>query len=111
MYKPRDPRELAIALLTRSVCSVAVACVLADKHGIFAWGWNSAGSTGYGEHAEAAAVRRASRSRLEGSTAYVVARRRKSRGTITARPCEACRRVLGGVKQVVYRDQEGWHEI
>lgn len=111
LLKKADPREVALALLNRSTCAVQVACVLVDRWGIHAWGWNSVGSTGFGEHAEAAAVRRASRKRLEGSTAIVVARRRKSRGTITARPCEACRGVLVGVKKVIYRDQEGWHDL
>ena len=66
MIKPADPRQLAVDLLPRSTCLVQVAAVIADKRGIFSWGWNSSGVTGYGEHAEAAAIRRANKRRLRG---------------------------------------------
>jgi hypothetical protein len=38
MRKPKDPRDLAIALLSRSPCSVAVGAVLEDGWGIHSWG-------------------------------------------------------------------------
>lgn len=113
MFKPSDPRELAIDLLPRSICSVQVAAVIADKHGIFAWGWNSAGS-GFGEHAEAAAIRRANRDRLVGATLYVASRRSRNKRSVLSMPCDACnRRVVNAhIGTVWYRDQhEKWIEL
>lgn len=103
------PTEIAISLLGRSTCSVQVAAVLVDKFGVFSWGWNSAGADGYGEHAEAHAIRRANRKRLKGSTIYVASQRRRNKRTVTGRPCEGCQPLLKGVS-VVYRDADGnWH--
>lgn len=110
MIKPDDPRELVLALLARSPCHVQVAAVLADRDGCFAWGWNSAGD-GFGEHAEAACIRRANKRRLHAATLYVAARRRKSMNIVTARPCAGCAWTVRGVGEVVYRDGEGvWHK-
>lgn len=111
MLKPADPRNLAIALLSRSICSVQVAAVLVDWGGIFSWGWNSVGS-GYGEHAEAACLRRANRRRLVGAVMYVAARRRKSGNIITARPCDACQGLVRRVGSIMYRDSVGeWRKM
>lgn len=112
MIKPRDPRELALDLLPRSICSVQVAAVVADKNGIFAWGWNSAGS-GFGEHAEAAAIRRANRKRLRGATIYVASQRMRNNKTVCSAPCVDCHEIIvnSGLK-VIYRDSDGeWYRI
>jgi tRNA(Arg) A34 adenosine deaminase TadA len=111
VIKPDDPRRLAIDLLDRSICHVQVASVIADRHGIFSWGWNHAGSDGYGEHAEAAAFRRANKERLEWATLYVAARRSRTKA-ITARPCGGCQVLIKkwGIRTVWYRDETGWHK-
>lgn len=108
MIKPDDPRKLAIALLARSICSVQVAAVIADKHGIFSWGWNSVGS-GFGEHAEAAALRRANRDRLVGATIYVASRRQRNSKAILSKPCDSCdaRIVKAELANIIYRSAEG----
>lgn len=103
------PQHLVLDLLGRSVCAVQVACVIADKHGVFAWGWNHVGE-GLGLHAEAHALSRANPKRLKGATVYVAAQRRKRRHPIvTAKPCEGCEQLLDavGVHAVVYRDKDG----
>lgn len=113
MIKPSDPRQLAIDLLPRSICSVQVAAVLADAHGIFAWGWNSVGS-GLGEHAEVAAIRRASKKRLDGATIYVASQRTRTGKPILSRPCEDCAQLIKNWDITVkYRDNLGgwWKEI
>jgi deoxycytidylate deaminase len=108
MIKPDDPRQLAIDILERSICQVKVGACIADQNGIMGWGWNSVGD-GFGEHAEAAAIRRSNRRRQVGATIYVAARRNN---IITAKPCEDCaRRIYGSwISKVVYRDQDGWKE-
>lgn len=107
MTKPDDPRQLAIDLLNRSECAVQVAAVIADRHGIFSWGWNSVG-TGLGEHAEAAAIRRANKKRLSGATIYVAGRRKKSRNPVLSKPCEHCEAIIRAWGVVFsYRDNEG----
>lgn len=112
MNKPSDPRELAIDLLPRSTCTVQVAAVIADDHGIFAWGWNSAGN-GFGEHAEAAAIRRASKRRLKGATIYIASRRRRNEKTVCSKPCPDCwgRVESTGARKVAWRESNGiWQE-
>lgn len=105
MKIPRDPKELAEIILERSPCAVKVGAVLADSYSVFAWGWNSAGASGLGEHAEVAALRRAGRERLAGSTLYVAARRGLP---VPAKPCEACEpRIRKRIKRVVWRDRDG----
>lgn len=106
MIKPNDPRELAIALLSRSICSIQVAAVIADSHGIFSWGWNSVGS-GHGEHAEAAAIRRANKKRLDGATIYVATRRARNKKIINSRPCESCQGIIDNWNlTAIYRDSD-----
>lgn len=106
MIKPSDPRQLAIDLLPRSTCSVQVGAVLTDGN-IYAWGWNSVGS-GFGEHAEAAAIRRANRSRLRGSVMCVASRRKRNGKTVCSKPCASCQKLL--VKHGIiayYQDADG----
>lgn len=105
MMKPDDPRELAIDILERSICSVKVGACVADATGILSWGWNSVGS-GNGLHAERHAVSRANKARLKGATIYVAAFR-TGRKVITAKPCTACQLMIDqwGLK-VVYRNMK-----
>lgn len=106
--KGADPKEVAIALLSRSVCRVRVAAVLVDPYGIFSWGWNHSG-LGYGMHAEAHCMSRANWKRLRGATLYVAAARPRTWGlkTVTAKPCEACQDIIREVGKVVWRDGSG----
>ena len=107
MFKPRDPRELALDLLPRTICAVQVTAVLADNYGIHSWGWNSVGS-GWGEHAEAAAIRRANKKRLRGSTIYVASVRNRNQKVINSKPCPDCQRLIDkwGLK-TIYRNMSG----
>ena len=112
MIKPSDPRKLAVDLLPRSICSVQVAAVIADDSGIFSWGWNSVGS-GLGEHAEAAAIRRANKDRLETATIYVAAQRNRNGKIVLSKPCEDCAKRLraAGIYLVYYRLASGRWEV
>ena len=100
------PQEFVVKLLKRSTCSVQVAACLSDKRGIFAWGRNHEGD-GYGEHAEVNCLKRANPKRLAGSTCWVAARRKKSKGLVLARPCAACWPLVKQCCYVVYRDKTG----
>lgn len=112
MRKNLNPKELAEIVAARSTCHVKVGAVLADKHGIVSWGWNSAGFDGMGMHAEDHCLRRANRKRIGRATLYVWAKRSRSNGTVTAKPCEACQRLISHVKKVFYRDKTGvWVEL
>lgn len=108
MIKPSDPRQLAIDLMARSICSVQVAAVVADYYGIFGWGWNSVGG-GFGEHAEAAAIRRSSKKRLRNSTLYVASQRKRNGKMVYSLPCYECRCVIAKnhIGDVYYRDDNG----
>lgn len=108
MKKPDDPRELAIALLSRSPCTIQMAAVIADGHGIFSWGWNSPGS-GFGEHAEAAAIRRANKKRLALSTIYVAGRRVRNGKMVPSLPCPDCMKKLAsrGILGIYFMDNKG----
>lgn len=112
MIKPRDPSELAEDLVHRSICAVQVAAVIADKDGIFSWGWNHVGS-GYGTHAESHAIQRANKQRLHGATIYVAARRQRTTNPITAKPCEDCQRLIDKWQlKVKWRDPSNqWQSI
>lgn len=108
MLKPDDPRELAADLLSRSICRVQVAAVIADNVGIVAWGWNSVG-TGDGIHAEAHAISRCNRDRLNAhSTIYVASIRKANGKMVPSKPCPECAYLIGkhGLK-VVWRDASG----
>ena len=104
-----DPRELADALCTRSQCSVQVAAVLADRRGVFAWGWNSQGLDGFGEHAEAHAIRRGNPRRYGRAVLTVAAVRAKNGKRICSSPCVKCRQriVKAGISTVEYRLPNG----
>ena len=99
------PTELALDLLERSICAVQVSAVVADSHGIFAWGWNHSGD-GYGCHAEAHAISRANPNRLYGSTIYVAAKRYRNSKIVMARPCSDCMTHLNGMV-IWWRDKTG----
>jgi tRNA(Arg) A34 adenosine deaminase TadA len=111
----KDPRELVIALLTRSVCAVQVAACIEDIEGrILSWGWNSSGPNGMGMHAECHAISRANRKRLNLTTAlYVAAVRRKNNRIVTARPCVGCMLLIQKYHMpVYYRDGTGtWDRL
>lgn len=106
MIKPSDPRQLAIDLLPRSICSVQVAAVCYDGN-IFGWGWNSVGA-GLGEHAEAATIRRSNKRRLEGSDIYIASRRKRNGKIVSSKPCEDCQKLLNkyGIR-AIYLDSTG----
>lgn len=88
------PTDLAIDLLGRSTCIVQVAAVLHDRHGIFSWGWNHAGSDGMGSHAEDVAIFRANPKRLKGATITVAGIRKKSSNPVLSLPCEDCMQLI-----------------
>lgn len=107
MIKPSDPRKLVIDLFPRSICLVQMTAVIADKHGIFSWGWNSVGD-GLGEHAEAAAIRRANKKRLHGATIYVAGQRRRNKKSVPGYPCPDCFKLIRARGlHVVYRTSFG----
>lgn len=112
MLKNIPPKELAIDLLARSVCSVQVAAVIYDSYGIFSWGWNSLGPDGFGWHAEAHAISRANRQRLAGSTIAVASRRKKSGSIICSKPCDICmKRIIKAQLGIIYLDRGDWKYI
>lgn len=102
-----NPQELVVQLLKRSTCSVQVAAVLADAQGVFAWGWNSSGPSGMGQHAEAHAISRANPRRLPASTIYVASRRRKSGRAVLSAPCKDCMPLVSKCAYVEWRNNDG----
>ena len=109
-----NPQQLAVDLLDRSVCSVAVAAVVFDSHGIYSWGWNSSGANGYGEHAECAAIRRANRNRLSKSMIAVAGRRKRNMKVVVAFPCADCqaRLIKVGISTVWIQEKSGlWIKV
>lgn len=114
MKKPKDPRELAIAMTSRSNCAVQVGAVIADKWGIYAWGANHSGFDGLGCHAEVEAIRRANRKRLKGSTIYIAAVRKRNKKAVTSKPCPDCekRLIAAQIGKVVWRaNDDSWIEV
>ncbi len=109
MIKPKDPRELAEAILTRSSCSVQVGAVLADRRGIFSWGWNSQGPDGFGMHAEHHCYLRANRERASSGVMFVASRRARNSKIVNSKPCEQCQRLLSwaDIQTIWYRNGEG----
>lgn len=107
----KSPEEVAESLLNRSSCSVQVAAILVDKWGIFAWGWNSMGPDGRGQHAEDHCLKRANKSRLANAIMYVCARRTRNKKIVTAKPCEQCQPKLKNIGTVCYRDKDGMWNI
>jgi len=110
--KSQDPTDLVVGLLNRSICSVQVAALCVDEYGVFCWGWNHAGPSGLGQHAEAHCIIRSNRKRLSGSIMYVAAKRKRNNRIVTARPCVACEPLVRVCAGVVYRNVEGeWIEL
>ena len=109
MNKSMGPQQLALDLLRRSTCHVKVAAVIVDNRGrIFSWGWNSMGGDGFGEHAEAAAIRRGNKDRMFGGMIYIAAERGRNGRIVTAKPCEFCSRIIEGWGLFVcYRGKDG----
>lgn len=112
MKKPLDPRELAEAILKRSICNVKVGAVLADKQGIFAWGWNHMGASGMGIHAEVHCLSRANKARLRDAVMYIAGERARNGKAVPARPCADCARATAFVGKIIWRDSDhSWKEI
>jgi len=97
IVRGREPEELTVDLLSRSTCNVQVAAVLADKEGIFSWGWNGVGG-GYGMHAEVHCLLRANRKRMAGATLYVASQRNRNSKPITSKPCWECEAMIRWAK-------------
>jgi len=96
-------------ILNRSICAVKVGAIITDPKGyIISVGWNHMGASGYGTHAEHHAMSRANADRLEYSTIYVAASRKRTGKPVTAKPCDGCQPWLDLYKmRIVYRDGEG----
>ena len=107
----KPPKQVLEKLLDRSRCQVQVAALLMDKVGIFAWGWNSEGQTGLGEHAEMAAMRRCNFHRVPKAVMWIAARRKKSQNPVNSRPCGACWPAVSRCAYVVYRNKAGEWKI
>lgn len=114
MIKPDDPRELALDLIDRSICTIQVGACIADNWGVYSWGWNSMGSDGLGQCAETHAIKRANKARFNStSTIYVASRRRRNGKVVPAKPCADCAYIIGkwGLK-VKWRDNDGeWKDM
>ena len=110
--KGQDPRKVCEKLLKRSECAVQVAAVLSDKNGIYAWGWNSSGPDGFGEHAEMNCLKRSNYKRIQGATLWVASRRKKSKNSVCSKPCAACFPFVKQALYVIYRDKDGvWKKL
>ena len=106
-----DPRKFVEKLLSRSSCKVQVGACLSDKHGIFAWGVNHAGS-GYGLCAERECLRKCNRKRVAGAVMWVASRRKKSENPVCSLPCAACWPAVSQCLYVIYRDKQGiWKRV
>ena len=106
--KPSTPQQLAEDILHRSNCAVMVGAVIADRHGIFSWGWNHCGD-GHGQHAEEYAINRANHKRLRGASIYVAGERKRSKRIVGTFPCVNCgeRIVSVGIKRIYWRTSDG----
>lgn len=104
---------LAQQLLARSVCRVQMSAVIADRAGIFAWGWNHAGTDGLGEHAECCAIRRANPTRLRGAVITIAGRRTRTGRPVVSLPCMDCMDAIlkCGIATVIYHDKSAWHTL
>ena len=114
MNTNRTPEEICLDVMRRSTCSVQVGAVLVDAMGILGWGWNHAGFTGMGEHAEVNALKRTNYHRQIGSTIYVASQRNRNQKAITSKPCERCQGWLEarGVSTVWWRGGDNlWHRL
>jgi len=112
MKKPMDGYQLAADILGRSQCAVQVGAAIDDGEGIFSWGWNGPGPTGYGIHAEAHAIQRANKKRLLGATIYVASARRRNGKIIKSRPCAECQKLIDKWElHVEWRDADGLYKL
>lgn len=119
MNKNKLPEQLVLDILERSNCAVKMGAVLADKHGIFSWGWNytriwdKASQHENGMHAEVHALDRANPKRLKGSTIYVAGRRASSGNMVESKPCPNCMDWIKTVKirRIVYLDKTIWRTV
>ncbi len=108
MNKPTNGADLASEILARSGCSVQVGAAITDSKGIFSWGWNSTGPSGYGQCAEAHAISRANRKRLEGALIYVAGTRRRNGKFVPSKPCNQCQKLINKFHlRVMWRTVEG----
>lgn len=102
---------IAMRLLSRSKCAVAMSAVLSDHVGIVCWGWNVPHNDS-SIHAEQLCLKRANPKRIKGSTITIAGIRRKSGRLVAAYPCKQCLPLLRayGVKRVQFHDKLGvWH--
>lgn len=109
-----DPRDLTLRVMLRSICAVQVGAVIEDDHGIFGWGWNHAGPTGLGQHAEVDCLKRSNMKRQRGATLYVASQRFRNAKPVTSAPCERCRGWLEarGINRVWWRGGDGiWRAL
>jgi deoxycytidylate deaminase len=111
VVKTYDPVELAEIISRRSSCNVRVGAVATDSYGVFAWGWNSSGPTGYGECAELHMLKRANVRRLADSTVVVYSVRRGKQ--ICSIPCEKCMPRLKAARVHTVRcwNNDQWLEV
>lgn len=95
MIKNINKFELVKIIANRSPCSVKVGSIIYDSHGIFSWGWNHSGNTGYGLCAERHAISRSNRRRLKGAHIITISMRRNN--LITSFPCPKCFKAMKAV--------------
>lgn len=107
MNTKRDPREIAETILHRSICSVRVGACIEKNGRIVSWGWNGV-SSGFGLHAEAHAISRANRDRLNGATIFVASERLRNGKVVFSKPCDECQALLDKWGVLAhYRNGEG----
>lgn len=107
MNKNRDPKEIAEAMIKRSICMISVGACIATKDSVHSWGHNHVGFDGRGEHAEASAIRRSNKKRIIGQTIYVAGEYRNA-NFVNAKPCEECQKLIDKFNlKVVWRNKRG----
>lgn len=106
MIKNKDYKELTRMIALRSSCKVQVGAIIYDSYGIFSWGWNHAGPTGLGMHAEVHAIKRANPTRLIQATILVYAIRKNR--VIISQPCFNCTKRIEkfNLRAIFYN--QGW---
>jgi deoxycytidylate deaminase len=107
VQKNKTPELLAQEIASRSNCRVQVGAVIYDSKGIISWGWNHIG-TGTGQHAEAFALSRANRKRLDRSSIAVFGIQKRNGIWVFSKPCKRCMQSLQscGIKTIVYSTKE-----